>query len=162
MTLRELNALTDNGDRDAFVAAIGWVFEDSPWVAQRAWDARPFASMEALHQEMVRQVQSATRDEQLALLRAHPDLGTRARMSAASTNEQAGARLDQLTPQECDELQKYRNKFGFPFLFAVKGSSKGDIMEALRRRVAADVEAEVAEALAQVYQIAWFRLEDTK
>ena len=158
MTVRDLNAM----DRESFVAAVAWIFEDSPWVARRAWDARPFASIQAMHQAMVRQVQSATRAEQLALLRAHPDLGTRARMSAASTNEQASAGLDQLTSKDCADLQAYRDKFGFPFLFAVKGSSKGDIMEALRRRVVADAEAEIAEALAQVYRIAWFRLEDSK
>jgi OHCU decarboxylase len=157
MTLHDLNAM----DRESFVAAVGWIFEDSPWVAHRAWDARPFPSVEAIHQEMVRQVQSAARAEQLTLLRAHPDLGSRARMSVASTSEQARAGLDRLTPQECDEFQAYRDKFGFPFLFAVKGSSKGDIMGALRRRIAADAEAEIAEALAQVYRIAWFRLEDS-
>ena len=162
MTQRDLNALTEKGDREAFVAALGWIFEDAPWVARRAWESRPFPSVAALHEEMVRQVQSATPEEQLALLRAHPDLGTRARMSSASTVEQAGARLDQLTPDECAELQTYRDKFGFPFLFAVKGSSKADIMEAVRRRISANALAEIAEALAQVYRIAWFRLEDTK
>ena len=102
-------------------------------------------------------------EEQLALLRAHPDLGARARMSEASTREQGGAGLDQLTPDEFAELtawnQAYRAKFGFPFLFAVKGSGKREIMEALKRRVGAEPEAEVAEALAQVYRIAGFRLE---
>lgn len=159
MTLRELNIL----DREAFVAAIGWVFEDSPWVAWRAWELRPFPSREALHRAMAQQVDAASREEQLALLRAHPDLGARARMSAASTREQGGAGLDQLTADEYAQLttwnQAYRDNFGFPFLFAVKGSGKSAIMEALRRRAVADPEAEVAEALAQVYQIAGFRLE---
>ncbi len=84
-------------------------------------------------------------------------------MSAESTREQAGAGLDQLTPTEFAELtalnRAYRDKFGFPFLFAVKGSGKREIMEALRRRVGADLGAEFAEALTQVYRIAWFRLE---
>jgi OHCU decarboxylase len=159
MTLDELNAM----DCESFVAAIGWVFEDSPWVARRAWDLRPFATREVLHRAMGSQVESAEREEQLALLRAHPDLGARARMSAASTLEQGGAGLDQLTAEEYQDLtawnQAYRAKFGFPFLFAVKGSDKRVIMEALRRRAAADPEAEVAEALAQVYRIAGFRLE---
>jgi len=164
MTLSEVNAL----DRDAFVAAFGGIFEDSPWVAWRAWDSRPFASSPSvsradLHRAMTRQVESASRDEQLALLRAHPDLGARARMSRESAREQAGAGLDQLTPEEYAELtalnRAYRDKFGFPFLFAVKGSGKREIMEALRRRVGADVETELAEALAQVYRIASFRLE---
>ena len=159
MTLADLNAM----DCESFVAAIGWVFEDSPWVARRAWDLRPFATREVLHRAMTLQVESADREEQLALLRAHPDLGARARMSAASTREQGGAGLNQLTAEEFAELttwnQAYRAKFGFPFLFAVKGSGKRAIMEALRRRAAADPETEIAEALAQVYRIAVFRLE---
>jgi 2-oxo-4-hydroxy-4-carboxy-5-ureidoimidazoline decarboxylase len=159
MTLSEVNAM----DREAFVEAFGWIFEDSSWVARRAWDLRPFASREALHRAMTRQVESAAREEQLALLRAHPDLGARARMSAASTREQGGAGLDQLTPEEYAELKAwnraYRDKFGFPFLFAVKGGSKSAIMEALRRRASVDAETEFPEALAQIYRIAWFRLE---
>jgi 2-oxo-4-hydroxy-4-carboxy-5-ureidoimidazoline decarboxylase len=163
MTLREVSAM----DRQAFVSAFGGIFEDSPWVARRAWDSRPFASREALHRAMTQQVESAAREEQLALLRAHPDLGARARMSAVSTSEQRGAGLDQLTPEEYEQLtawnQAYRDRFGFPFLFAVKGAGKTAIMEALRSRAfpdpGADTEAEFAEALAQVYRIAWFRLE---
>jgi OHCU decarboxylase len=112
---------------------------------------------------MKQKVAAAACSEQLALLRSHPDLGARARMSAASTREQAGAGLDQLTPEEYAELQArnqaYRAKFGFPFLFAVKGADKTAILEALRRRAEADREAELAEALEQVSRIAWFRLE---
>src|SRR5579862_8732983 len=139
-------------DRESFVSAFGEIFEDSPWVAQQAWDSRPFESREALHRAMTQQVESAGPAKQLALLRAHPDLGTRARMSTASTREQGGAGLDQLTPEEYADLQalngEYRAKFGFPFLFAVKGTGKSVIIEALRRRAAADPNAEQVEALA--------------
>ncbi len=94
---------------------------------------------QALHRAMVDQVEHASLpEEQLALLRAHPDLGTRARVSEASSAEQAGAGLDQLTPAEFERLRRlneaYRDKFGFPFLFAVKGSTKHDILDALERR----------------------------
>jgi 2-oxo-4-hydroxy-4-carboxy-5-ureidoimidazoline decarboxylase len=103
-------------------------------------------------------------DERLALLRAHPDLGTRARMSDASVGEQKGAGLDRLTREEFDRLQRlnraYREKFGFPFLFAVKGSTKHDILAALERRLAAAPEEELDEALRQVGRIALFRLRD--
>lgn len=160
MTIADLNAL----DRDSFVAAIGWAFEHSPWVAGRAWAARPFANVEALHAAMVRQVEAADADEQLGLLRAHPDLGTRARISAASTEEQAGAGLDRLTEEEFERLQRlnsaYRDKFGFPFLYAVKGSTKHDILRALEQRLAATHAQEHQEALRQVYRIAEFRLRD--
>ena len=161
MTLTELNSL----DRAAFVEAIGWVFEHSPWVAEQVARAKPFPSVEVLHETMVNHVEAAPPDRQLALLRAHPDLGARARISAASTAEQAGAGLDRLTPVEFERLQHlnsaYRDKFGFPFLFAVKGSTKYDILQALERRLGAAAEEERREALRQVYRIAEFRLRDT-
>ena len=160
MTLDELNA----SDRDGFIAALGWIFEGSPWVAERAWRHRPLASVDALHRAMVEEVAASGREKQLALLRAHPDLGTRARMTAASTAEQTGAGLDHLAPDEFDRLHElntaYREKFGFPFLFAVKGSTKHDILAALEDRLRATVDEEFAEALRQVSRIAWFRLRD--
>jgi 2-oxo-4-hydroxy-4-carboxy-5-ureidoimidazoline decarboxylase len=160
MTLAELNAL----DRDAFVQTLGWIFEDSPWIAERAWTRRPFASLDALHQAMIDVAQQASGLEQLALLQAHPDLGTRARISDASTGEQRGAGLDRLTVDEYQRLQtmndEYRRRFGFPFLFAVKGSTKEDVLTALEARVGRSSDEERAEALRQVYRIARFRLED--
>ena len=161
MTLAELNAC----DRDAFVGALGWVFEDSPWVAERAWPRRPFRSLDELHTAMTDIVRQATEPEQLALLRAHPDLGTRARVSDASGGEQQRAGLDHLTPEELGRLQRlnaqYRDRFGFPFLFAVKGSTKHDVLAALERRSTRSRDEELAEALGQVERIARFRLEDS-
>ena len=99
----------------------------------------------------------------MALLRAHPDLGARAKMSAASVGEQAGAGLDALEPAESERLYQlnaaYREKFGFPFLYAVKGSTQRDVFEALAQRFGNAPEDEFREALRQVYRIAWFRLE---
>jgi 2-oxo-4-hydroxy-4-carboxy-5-ureidoimidazoline decarboxylase len=160
VTLAELNAL----DRDGFVRAVGWVFEHSPWVAERTWPKQPFGTTEELHAVMVAQVDAASPEERLALLQAHPDLGTRARISPASTGEQAGASLDRLTPEEFDNLQRlntaYRAKFGFPFLFAVKGATKHDILQALERRLQEPPEAEYREAFRQVSRIAEFRLKE--
>ena len=160
MTLAELNG----AERGRFAAAVGWVFEQSPWVAERAWDYRPFASLDALHARMVAVVDTADEAAQLALLRAHPDLGARAKMSDASMGEQAGAGLDSLSPAEFERLQAlngaYRERFGFPFLFAVKGASSHDVVAALERRLSATREVELAEALRQVARIARFRLED--
>jgi 2-oxo-4-hydroxy-4-carboxy-5-ureidoimidazoline decarboxylase len=160
VTLAELNACT----RARFVDALGWIFESSPWVAERAWPARPFASVEDVHAAMTAVVDAASPDERLTLLRAHPDLGTRARMSDASVGEQQGAGLDRLTPVEFDRLQRlnlaYREKFGFPFLFAVKGSTKHDVLVALERRLPAAHDDELVEALRQVDRIALFRLQD--
>ena len=160
MTIAELNGL----DKTNFVEALGCIFEDSPWVAERAFDARPFASVDALHAAMTEQVERATFAESLALLKAHPDLGARARLSQASTTEQAEAGLDSLAPGEFEQLHRlnaaYRSRFGFPFLLAVKGSTKHDILRALQARMEASPEDEYREALRQVYRIARFRLED--
>jgi 2-oxo-4-hydroxy-4-carboxy-5-ureidoimidazoline decarboxylase len=160
MTLAELNAL----DRPGFVAAIGWIFEDSPWVADRTWASRPFASLDQLHTAMMAELHSAGVQQQLSLLRAHPDLGTRMKMTDASRGEQSGAGLDRLSPDEFRRLQQlnaaYREKFGFPFLYAVKGSTTHDILAALEARASAGPDEEFREALRQVSRIARFRLED--
>jgi 2-oxo-4-hydroxy-4-carboxy-5-ureidoimidazoline decarboxylase len=160
LTLAQLNAAS----REGFVEALGWVFENSPWVAERSYDRRPFISVEALHAVMVRQVQLADPGERLALLCAHPDLGSRARMSDASAGEQTGAGLDRLTPEEYQRLlelnARYRETFGFNFIYAVKGSTKHDILRELEQRLHSTREAEFHEALQQVFRIASFRLTD--
>ncbi len=160
MTLNELNA----GDRGRFVEALGWVFEHSPWVAERAWSRRPFATRDDLHRAMVHEVQLAHLDEQRALLCAHPDLGTKARMSDASVGEQASAGLDCLTPADYHRLKtltaEYHERFGFPFLLAVKGKATQDIFDALTARLRHSADVEWQEALAQVARIAAFRLHD--
>jgi 2-oxo-4-hydroxy-4-carboxy-5-ureidoimidazoline decarboxylase len=160
VTILQVNSLGLND----FVDEVGWVFEHSPWVARRAWKHRPFASLDDLHTRMITEVTCASTNEKLALLRAHPDLGTRAKVSESSAKEQAGAGLDQLTPVEFARLHQYneayKTKFGFPFLFAVKGSGKLRIMQALEARLQATPEEEFQEALRQVFRIARFRLED--
>jgi 2-oxo-4-hydroxy-4-carboxy-5-ureidoimidazoline decarboxylase len=158
-----VEALTLNAlDQASFVDTIGWVFEDSPWIAEKAWHARPFASIEAVLDALRAVLETAPPEQQLSLLRAHPDLGTRARMSAESTTEQSGAGLDVLTAVEHERLASlnaaYRQKYGFPFLFAVTGSTKRDVLEALTQRLGASREDEFREAMRQVYRIAEIRL----
>jgi 2-oxo-4-hydroxy-4-carboxy-5-ureidoimidazoline decarboxylase len=160
VTIDQINDL----DSSAFVQTVGWAFEHSPWVAERTWEHRPFGSLEDLNKTMESQVELATRAEQLALLRAHPDLGSRAEMSPPSAGEQAGAGLDRLTPEEYRRFHQlneaYKTKFGFPFLFAVKERDKFQILGALERRLNAGVEEEFQTAIRQVYKIARFRLRD--
>jgi 2-oxo-4-hydroxy-4-carboxy-5-ureidoimidazoline decarboxylase len=163
-TLDGINAF----DRTVFTAAFGGVFEHSPWVAERAWDARPFDTVEQLHRAMVQAMQHATAAEQLALIRAHPQLAGRAAIAGtltdASTREQKGAGLDRCTPQEFAELTRlnaaYEEKFGFPFIIAVRGHDRASIIAAIAQRLSHGVEAEHAEALRQVARIARFRLDD--
>jgi OHCU decarboxylase len=160
MTIGELNVC----DRDRFVAALGWIFEGSPWVASRAWQRRPFASRDDLHRAMVDAVSAADRAEQFDLLCAHPDLGARARMSDASADEQAGAGLDRLTAGDLTRLRRateeYRTRFGFPFLLAVRNRTTHEIIEAVERRLSQNAEAEWQEALQQTFRIAELRLRD--
>ena len=150
-----------------FRRALGGVFEHSPWVAERARAARPFASVEALHAAMVRVAREASREEQLALLRAHPDLAGRAaragNLSAASLTEQSGAGLDRLTDEEYERFGRlnagYGEKFGFPFIVAVRQQDKTAILAAFERRLGNTAGEEIEAALAQVFAIARFRLD---
>jgi len=160
MSIDELNTY----DRDRFVATLGWIFEHSPWVAERTWASRPFESRDHLHRVMIETMQAASRDEQQALLCAHPDLGTKASMSDASIGEQAGAGLDRLTPAEYQRLttmtSAYQARFDFPFVLAVKGRTKHDVVAILGHRLLQSPDAEWQEALEQVGRIAAFRLRD--
>jgi 2-oxo-4-hydroxy-4-carboxy-5-ureidoimidazoline decarboxylase len=160
ISLEEVNGMK----LEAFVAAFGDVAEHSPWVARHAWSSRPFASREALIAAFEDAVKSASREAQLALLRAHPDLGTRARLTRDSSAEQAGAGLDRLDPDEFARFthlnELYKSKFDFPFIFAVRGADKRQILASFAERVGHDPEDEFAMALAQVCRIFRFRLED--
>ena len=163
MTLTELNA----ADRAGFVAALGEIFEHSPWVAERAFDHRPFASIGALHAAMVAVMRAAAESEQLALIRAHPELAGRAMVRAELTDdsarEQSGAGLTQCSPDELAQLRslnaRYNEKFGFPFILAVKGLARGAIIDAFARRVERDRATEFAACLDEIARIARFRLE---
>ncbi|MDF2788968.1 MAG: decarboxylase, partial [Neobacillus sp.] len=127
-----------------------------------AWESMPFESRENLLQTMIDIVQNSEESKQLALLRAHPDLGTRLQMSEVSQQEQAGAGLDKLSKEEFEEFvslnKMYVNKFQFPFIMAVKGQSKETIIAAMKQRVHNSYEEEYNIALREVYKIAEFRL----
>ena len=166
VSIAAVNALGE----DAFAARFGDVAERSPWVAAAAAAARPFADREALIAAFAGAVRAAPADAQLALLRAHPDLADRAAVAgnaavgAESRREQAGAGLDRLTAAEfqrfADLNTRYRKRFGFPFIFAVKGAAKGAILAAFEERIHHSPAAERALALANVERILRFRLED--
>ena len=153
---------------DAFLARFGDVAEHSPWVAEAASAVRPYASREAMIEAFAAAVAAAPVDARLALIRAHPDLAGRAARAGAvaedSRREQAGVGLDTLTEAEyarfTDLNDRYRAKFGFPFIFAVKGATKTMILDAFEARLPNDAETEFATALAQVCRIFRFRLED--
>lgn len=162
VTAAELGAM----DKDAFVAALGGLYEHSPWVAERAHAAGPFESLTAIHKAMSAAVLAASDEEKLALLCAHPDLAGKAAvagdLTAASTDEQARAGLSQLTSEEMAQFNdlnaQYQARFGFPFILAVRNATKATILGAFSGRVAHGVSQERDECLRQVDKIAWMRL----
>ena len=156
-------------DRAAFTAALGHLFEHSPWVAEEAWAQRPFASVEALHGALCATMRAAPLGRQLSLIRAHPDLAGRLaqqkKLTAESTKEQASAGLDQLTDAELAEFTRFNDgylaKFGFPFIICARLNAKAAILAALQARLPNSPAAEHAAALAEIEKIAWLRLQDT-
>ena len=161
----DLNAI-NKMDRAAFTKILGGIFENSPWVAQKAWDARPFASLAELHAAMVAVVQDASINQQVALLRAHPDLAGKEAQAGDLTDsskvEQASAGLNAVSKEEFARLNKlnadYRAKFGFPFIIAVRNHTKEGIFFEFERRLANHTDTEFANDLQQVYAIAELRL----
>ncbi len=161
-TLAGLSSLS----RPDFVAALGDLYEHSPWVAEGAWASRPFASVDALLAALSQAMRSATPAQQLALIRAHPELAGRAavrgELTADSTSEQHSAGLDQCSPQEFADIQRlnaaWQHKFGFPFVIAVRGLDRAAIIARMEQRLAQDDAAELAEALDQIDRIAALRL----
>jgi 2-oxo-4-hydroxy-4-carboxy-5-ureidoimidazoline decarboxylase len=164
MTLQDLNAL----DASNFTLVLGGIFEHSPWVAERVLHQRPFASTQALHTAMVAAIEAEGSEAQLKLIRAHPELAgkaaVRGELTEESNREQSGAGLDRCTPQEFAELHNlntsYNEKFGFPFIVAVRGHTRHSIIALMAQRVGNSVESEQRECLQQIYKIGQFRLED--
>jgi OHCU decarboxylase len=151
-----------------FVAAFGGVFEHSPWVAERAARARPFANLGALHAAMIDAVEHAAPDERLALLNAHPELAGReaqaGMLTRDSTTEQGRLGFNALTPDELERVSRanraYRARFGFPLIvaLALHATRASVIAEMERRAAGTDREAEIATALSQVAAITRTRL----
>ncbi|WP_193176029.1 2-oxo-4-hydroxy-4-carboxy-5-ureidoimidazoline decarboxylase [Oricola nitratireducens] len=164
VSLATINTCSDS----EFVALLGAIFEHSPWVAEAVAGGRPFASVDALHAAMVSAIDDAGRDAQLTLIRAHPDLAGKAALAGEltqeSTSEQKGAGLDRLTKDEFARFHQlndaYKERFGFPFILAVRGHDKHSILAAFERRLEHSPEDEIAEALAQIARIGAFRLND--
>ncbi len=163
MTLQQLNAL----DKDAFLLALGAIYEHSPWVAERAYTARPFTSLQDLHQKMFNVVKRADVTQQAELIRRHPELAGReahaGTLTHDSRHEQSDAGLDRCSTEELARLQslnaRYREKFGFPFIIAVKGLTRYDIMDAMQQRLAHTTACEFNRCLDEIGKIAFFRLQ---
>ena len=140
---------------------FGGVYEASPWVAEAVWPDPP-TTRDAMAAAMRAVVEAAPRERKLALIRAHPELASRARMADASVREQAGAGLDQCSTAEFEAFQRlngaYNARFGYPFVVAVKGMGRADILAAFEARLSNEPETEFNAALAEIHRIAGFRL----
>lgn len=147
-----------------FVTVFGGVFEETPTIASRVWNHHPFQDFEHLYQQMKAEVLALTEAEQVDLICAHPDLGSKAKMAENSVKEQAGVGLDRLSPDEFERFhalnQAYQKKFGFPFIIAVRNHTKTSILEAFQRRLQNAQIQEQQTAIAEITQIARFRLQD--
>lgn len=163
-TLGEING----ADRVGFVERLGHVFEHSPWIAAETWERRPFRDVDHLHAELCATMRGATRERQLALIQAHPDLAGRLaqqkKLTAESNREQASAGLDRLTDAEMAEFERmnaaYRARFGFPFVICARLNAKETILVAMRARVANEADVEFQTGLGEIEKIARLRLED--
>lgn len=162
LNLADVNAM----DRDQFVAALGPAFEHSPWVAESAWAAAPFDSVDGLHAAMFDVVRRAPKATQVAFLCAHPELAGREAQDSALTDdsqrEQASAGLDAMSRDEMAEMARlnavHRQRHGFPFIIAARRHTKAQIFDEMRRRIGQDTGAEFAEALAQIGHITCLRV----
>jgi 2-oxo-4-hydroxy-4-carboxy-5-ureidoimidazoline decarboxylase len=147
-----------------FLEKFGEVFEHSPWVVERAWERRPFAGVAQLHAALMAEVTAADGGTQLDLIRAHPELAAKMALTEASSAEQMGAGLKQLSAAEFERFSAlnaaYREKFGFPFIICVRLQTKASILAAFEARLGREPAAERAEAIAQIGLIAKLRLQD--
>ena len=165
VTLAEIN----NGDAAQFVGVLGEVFENSPWLVERAAATRPYPTRDALVAQLVDLMNAAAPDEQLALIRAHPDLAGKAaragQLTDSSAREQAGAGLDQLTDAEFDRFNRlnadYQARFGFPFIIAVRDHTRASILAAFEDRLTNEPAREVTEAMRNIARIVGLRIFDT-
>jgi chitin deacetylase len=158
VALEEVNSL----GKSEFVARLGGVFERSPWIAERAWEKRPFRSLEDLHRAMLDAIVS--KDEKLQLARAHPELACGEALTVDSTSEQARLGFNRLSRTELDEMSRlnrsYREKFGFPCIVALRlHADRASVMAEMKRRLANDAPTELANALEQIGHITRGRLE---
>lgn len=164
ITFDQVNRLS----KHEFVERFGRLYEHSPWVAEEAWKARPFGGLTDLHGAMEGAVDAATEEIKMDLILAHPDLAGKAavagELTPESTREQTSAGLDRLSPEEFEAFtranREYREKFGFPLIFAVREHTKESILEGAAKRLENTRSEEIGAALAEISKIVRLRLQD--
>ena len=152
--------------KSEFIKIFANIFENTEWIAKELYNQKPFNNFEELSSKILIIFETATKEKQLKILNAHPDLANKTKISLLTSNslkEQTSAGLDQCTEEEFNEFQKLNyayKKFGFPFILAVKGKTKTEILNNFKKRIYSDPETEFNEAIKQVKQIASLRLNE--
>ena len=145
-----------------FVSIFGNVFENTEWIAQKSYDSKPYKNFEELFSKMMEIFENTNKENHIKILNAHPDLAVEKKLTKDSKNEQKNASLNQCTNEEFIEFKKlneeYKKKFRFPFIIAVKGKNKEEILNSFRQRITNNINLEFEEAKKQVKKIASFRL----
>ena len=158
--IKKINSL----DKSEFLSIFGNVFEKSKWISEKVFDKKPFKNLESFVSEIIGIYENSDNKTILEILNLHPELAVEKKLTADSEVEQSKANLKQCTPEEFDEFKKlnikYKKKFNFPFIIAVKGKNKNKILNYFRERIRNSLDEEFAEAKKQVKKIATFRLEE--
>ena len=151
-------------NKSEFLSTFGNVFEKTEWIAEKCYDSKPFNNVQELVNKMMEVFENSIKEKHLKILNSHPDLAVKKKLTKESENEQANANLNQCTNEEFEEFnklnKKYKKKFGFPFIIAVKGKNKNEILNIFRQRITNNINLEFEEAKKQVKKIATFRLSE--
>jgi 2-oxo-4-hydroxy-4-carboxy-5-ureidoimidazoline decarboxylase len=157
---KDINKINEN----EFTAIFGGVFEKSEWIATETFKLKPFKNSQDLIDKMIKIYETCSNDKITKILNLHPKLAIEKKLTSFSSKEQTGAKLDQCSKEELDEFNQlnfdYEKKFQFPFIIAVKGKNKNEILENFRSRINNDYLKEFQEAKKQVIKIALFRLNE--
>ena len=154
----------NNLRKSDFISIFGNVFEKTQWIAEKAYNSKPYKNLEELFSKMMEIFENSKKEKHLEILNAHPDLAVEKKLTEDSKNEQKNASLNQCTDEEFVEFRKlnneYKKKFGFPFIIAVKGKNKEEILNNFRQRLTNNINLEFEEAKKQVKKIASSRLNE--
>ena len=158
--IKKINSL----DKSEFLSIFGNVFEKSKWISEKVFNLKPFESLESFVSEIIRIYENSDNKTVLEILNLHPELAVETKLTSNSEAEQSKANLKECTPEEFNEFKKlnfdYRKKFNFPFIIAIKGKKKIEILNTFKERINNSIENEFLEAKNQVKKIATFRLEE--
>ena len=159
-SIEEVNQLSEND----FISTFGNVFEKTNWIANKAFNSKPYKSFNEFITKIIKIYENSSKEDCLKIFNAHPELAVEKKLTEDSHKEQKSANLNQCNKDEFNEFKnlniEYRNKFGFPFIIAVKGKNKNEILNNFRKRIKNEINLEFNEAKGQVKKIATFRLNE--